>query len=81
MKNKKARKLVEEVYPLELMASVCSSHNISRCADTLGARAALLQKRVDKFGRQHMETVLEEIRDTFKGNRPELRLSALLACS
>ena len=83
--NKAATKLVEQTYGDILMARVCPAHNAGsgnqRCADTPGARAFLIQKRVDEHGEDVIRTILDDVRLTYKSHsdRAALELDAILA--
>ena len=74
--NARALKYVE-AHPV-LLAQVCVAHNVGRLADTKQARALLLRKRVALYGESYMDAVLGGLRACFRGDRPELRLSALI---
>ena len=83
--NKAATKLVEKTYSDILMARVCASHNAGdgnqKCADTPGARAYLIQKRVDDHGEDVIRAILDDVRLTFKSHsdRAALELDAILS--
>ena len=83
--NKAATKLVEKTYGDILMAKVCAAHNAGdgnqRCADTPGARACLIQKRVDDHGEDVIRAILDDVRLTFKSHsdRAALELDAILS--
>ena len=83
--NKTAKKLVEKTYSDILMAKVCAAHNAGdgnqRCADTPGARACLIRKRVDEHGEDVIRTILDDVRLTFKSHsdRAALELDAILS--
>lgn len=83
--NKKAKKMVEKTYADILMAKVCAAHNAGdgnqRCADTPGARACLIQKRVDEHGEDVIRTILDDVRLTYKSHsdRAALELDAILS--
>ena len=83
--NKAATKLVEQTYGDFLMARVCPAHNAGdgnqRCADTPGARAFLIQKRVDEHGEDVIRTILDDVRLTYKSHsdRAALDLDAILS--
>ena len=85
--NKEAKKMVEDIYDDILMAKVCAAHNAGdgnqRCADTPGARACLIQKRVDEHGESVIRTILDDVRFTFKSHsdRAALELDAILSRS
>ena len=83
--NKQAKKLVEKTYSDILMAKVCAAHNAGdgnqRCADTPGARACLIQKRVDEHGEDVIRAILDDVRLTYKSHsdRAALDLDAVLS--
>ena len=83
--NQAARKLVEETYSDILMAKICALHNAGdgnqRCADTPGARAWLIQKRVDEHGEDVIRMILDDVRLTYKSHsdRAALELDAILS--
>ena len=83
--NKAATKLVEDTYSDILMAKVCAAHNAGdgnqRCADTPGARACLIQKRVDEHGESVIRAILDDVRMTYKSHsdRASLELDAILS--
>ena len=83
--NKAATKLVEETYGDILMANICALHNAGdgnqKCADTPGARAYLIQKRVDEHGEDVIRAILDDVRMTFKSHsdRAALELDAILS--
>lgn len=62
-----------------LLADICAAHNTSRIADLKKARALLLQARVDLWGQDYVEGVLDGLRAATKTGTPEWKLSALLA--
>ena len=83
--NKDAKKLVEKTYGDVLMAKVCAFHNAGdgnqRCADTPGARACLIQKRVDEHSESVVRAILDDVRLTYKSHsdRAALELDAILS--
>ena len=83
--NKDATKLVEDTYSDILMAKICALHNAGdgnqRCADTPGARAYLIQKRVDEHSESVVRTILDDVRLTYKSHsdRAALELDAILS--
>jgi len=83
--NKKARDLVAKTYGDILMAKICPAHNAGdgnqRCADAPGARACLIQKRVDEHGEDVIRAILDDVRLTFKSHsdRAALELDAILS--
>ena len=83
--NKQAKKLVEKTYGDILMAKVCALHNAGdgnqRCADTPGARACLIRKRVDEHGEDVIRAILDDVRLTYKSHsdRAALELDAILS--
>ena len=80
--NKAATKMVEKTYSDILMAKICANHNAgNKCADTAGARACLIQKRVDEHSDSVIRTILDDVRFTFKSHsdRAALELDAILS--
>jgi hypothetical protein len=61
-----------------LIGVVCHSHNTGRTHDEAKNRAYLLQKRVDVFGYEYVNGVVEGLRQLFKVPPMDLRLEALL---
>jgi len=76
-KNKAAKRkvkyLVENKYRHIFVRWVCAGHNVSRYADTKRGRRYLLRQRP----RAEVEGALEEIRECYKSEVPELRYEAL----
>ena len=61
-----------------LLGDVCASHNVGRVHDEKKHRAYLLHKRVELFGWEYVDDVIEGLRALHKVPPPELRLEALL---
>ena len=73
--NSKVQKVFNS-NPPELTIFICSSHNVSRWADTSEARAILMYHKLKEFGWDHMRDILERL--PWKTPKPEFRLEAIM---
>ena len=62
-----------------LLAHICHAHNTGRVHDEKRHRAYLLQRRVEIFGFEYVNAVVEGLRRLFKQPPAGLRLEALLS--
>ena len=60
----------------ELIADVCSKHNVSRIADTKECRSMLLRQKIDEFGYDRIEKKVNGL--SWKVQPHELTLDAML---
>ncbi|KKN21769.1 hypothetical protein LCGC14_0921950 [marine sediment metagenome] len=76
MKNKGAKRYVEQSHPEVLMADVCAKHHEN--AQTKYNKALLIWGKCVTYGAEYVGGVLEDLQAEFKGPRPELGLEAIL---
>lgn len=76
--NKEGRAILAAC-PEEIMAQVCSAHNVGRLADSPAARKILLLQQIYKFGWIPMKEWFTVFLATFKEYRIDLELERLLS--
>lgn len=58
--NKAVREILKS-NPPELIAYICSAHNVGRIVDTPWARRALLLRKAEVFGIEHMRSYVNSL--------------------